>query len=435
MLTAFRAGTFESVSIGFFDLSFILFIVSSIGYTTYLLKRTRPLWLIGFSNLVLGAFTMTLALALRWVAAGWHHPPWTNLYESLVFFSWGLIVCYAVMELRYEVKAVGAFVVPIVMMAMGLASLTGAKEITPLVPALQSVWLHIHVFGASIAYAMFMVAFGFAVLFLFRDGLPMPRFHFAVAVFNAVCVVAVTKLNVFSLSYPLTQYVDYGDELVKAMIPMTDPPEFYTLELPGLGAFLFVALLLFGASAVMAYRARNDGDGAPTRHSFYALVLPLIILGVALAHMVFQSGRYPAFSLRVNGYGFALLFLGWFFGIMTLVLHVSGDALRRVLPLAETLDDLVYKAVIFAFPILTFMLLSGAIWANQSWGRYWGWDPKETGALTTWIVYLAFLHLRISKGWTGRKSAYIAVGGFISVLFTYLGVNLVLSGLHSYGSA
>jgi len=85
------------------------------------------------------------------------------------------------------------------------------------------------------------------------------------------------------------------------------------------------------------------------------------------------------------------------------------------------------------FPFMTLILITGAIWAHEAWGRYWGWDPKETTALVTWLIYAAYIHARRTRGWAGRKAAAISVLGFFSVLFTYLGANLVLSGLHSYG--
>ncbi|MCZ7585270.1 MAG: cytochrome c biogenesis protein CcsA [Deltaproteobacteria bacterium] len=435
MLSAFAQGGPHGFSIGFFDLSFLLFIASTIGYTGYLFKRADGLWLLGFAGLAAGVAALTSALVLRWVAAGIGRPPWTNLYESLVFFSWGLVTCYTIVELRYKVKIAGAFIVPLVMVALGLASLTGDKEITPLVPALQNIWLYVHVFGASIAYAMFIVAFGFAVLYLFRDRVPMPYFHFAVSAFNAAAILAVTKGSVFTASYPLTKAEVFDGHIVKAAIPMTDPTEFYTVELPGLGLFLLVAMAFFVLAAVLSKRAATSGGEKAERLSFFALLFPTVLLGLALVNMAIQSGRYPGFFLKINGYSFALLFLGCFFGAMALSLHKAGDGLRQRLPQKDVLDDLVYKSIIFAFPILTFMLLSGAIWANQAWGRYWGWDPKETGALVTWMVYLAFLHTRISHGWSGRRTAVIAVVGFVSVIFTYLGVNLVLAGLHSYASA
>ena len=107
-------------------------------------------------------------------------------------------------------------------------------------------------------------------------------------------------------------------------------------------------------------------------------------------------------------------------------------ALLNRLPPADALDRLSYRTVIFAFPIWTFAVIAGAIWADQAWGRYWGWDPKETWAFITWVVYAGYLHARATAGWRGRKAAYIQLVGFTSLVFNLVGVNLWITGLHSY---
>jgi cytochrome c-type biogenesis protein CcsB len=103
------------------------------------------------------------------------------------------------------------------------------------------------------------------------------------------------------------------------------------------------------------------------------------------------------------------------------------------LSLAETLDNISYRIIGLGFPLLTIGIIAGAVWANEAWGSYWSWDPKETWALITWLVFAAYLHSRITKGWQGRKPAILAAGGFVVVWICYLGVNLLGKGLHSYG--
>jgi len=104
----------------------------------------------------------------------------------------------------------------------------------------------------------------------------------------------------------------------------------------------------------------------------------------------------------------------------------------RLLPSAQRLDQIAYRTVVFAFPIWTFGIMAGAIWADQAWGRYWGWDPTETWAFITWVVYACFLHARVTAGWRGRRAAYIQLVGFACLLFNLLGVSLFITGLHSY---
>jgi cytochrome c-type biogenesis protein CcsB len=102
-------------------------------------------------------------------------------------------------------------------------------------------------------------------------------------------------------------------------------------------------------------------------------------------------------------------------------------------PPTKVLDDINYKAIMVGFPLLTLGIITGAAWANYAWGTYWSWDPKETWSLIVWFVYAAFLHARITRGWVGRRAAYLSIIGFMATIFCYLGVNLLLSGLHSYG--
>src|SRR5439155_5167429 len=104
------------------------------------------------------------------------------------------------------------------------------------------------------------------------------------------------------------------------------------------------------------------------------------------------------------------------------------------LPEPATLDRVAYRAVAFAFPIYTFGVIAGAIWAEAAWGRYWGWDPKETWSFITWVIFAGYLHARATSGWKGRRAAVIACVGFVSLFVTYYAVNLWIAGLHSYAT-
>ncbi|MFQ3574706.1 MAG: cytochrome c biogenesis protein CcsA, partial [Thermodesulfovibrionales bacterium] len=127
--------------------------------------------------------------------------------------------------------------------------------------------------------------------------------------------------------------------------------------------------------------------------------------------------------------GLIIIFAVWRYGI----------GLKRVINAfsitSDTLDELTYKSIAVGFPVFTLGgLIFGAVWADQAWGRYWSWDPKETWSLITWFIYAFYLHARLLRGWRGTNTALVALLGFISTIFTYLGVNLLLSGLHSYGA-
>jgi cytochrome c-type biogenesis protein CcsB len=145
-----------------------------------------------------------------------------------------------------------------------------------------------------------------------------------------------------------------------------------------------------------------------------------------------SAGPQMYVSLGTNPVEFAGLLTaatGMFFCIL---FAFRTSTLRGSLPSLESLDNLMYKTASVAFAGLAMLLITGAIWANESWGRPWGFDSKETGALVAWLTYAAFLHTRIARGWTGRSSAYFAVLAFAFVIFTYLGVSYLLPGLHSY---
>ena len=111
----------------------------------------------------------------------------------------------------------------------------------------------------------------------------------------------------------------------------------------------------------------------------------------------------------------------------------SAHLLIDRLPKVKVLEELNHQLVMFGFLFLSAGIITGAVWANSAWGRYWGWDPKETWSLITWFVYATLLHARMVRGWRGRRIAYLSIGGFAAVMFTYFGVNY-LPGLHSYGS-
>ena len=172
-----------------------------------------------------------------------------------------------------------------------------------------------------------------------------------------------------------------------------------------------------------------------------SFVAPVVFLVIGYAAMQSREIHELMPALQSNWLGFhvftAIIAYGAFgvaFGI-ALAFLLKGKLhgkLAATIPNEKTLDLIIYRAVALGFLFLTLCMVTGAIWANKAWGTYWNWDPKETWSLITWIIYAIFLHLRVRKGMTGKKAAMFAAIGFICVLFTYIGVNTLLSGLHSY---
>jgi len=145
-----------------------------------------------------------------------------------------------------------------------------------------------------------------------------------------------------------------------------------------------------------------------------------------------QNGPLMVFDSRSNPVEIASLITACVATLFVVFFSIKTERIRESLPAKERLDSLIYKTVGAAFAGLAILLVTGAVWANESWGRYWGWDAKETGALVAWLAYAGYLHTRIAHGWSGRRSAYFALVGFLLVVFTYLGVSFLLPGLHSY---
>jgi cytochrome c-type biogenesis protein CcsB len=168
---------------------------------------------------------------------------------------------------------------------------------------------------------------------------------------------------------------------------------------------------------------------------FFAYALPKEIVPLAPVLKSFWHPFHVIFAFLGNAF-FSLAFCC---GIMYLVQEHQlkskrMGAITRRLPSLQVLDDLNYQSLTYGFPLLTLGIITGAIWAEYAWGRYWNWDPKETWSLITWLLYAALLHQRLTVGWRGRKAALMAIAGFFAVLFTFLGVNLLLKGLHAYAN-
>ncbi len=294
----------------------------------------------------LGLAGNTAGIIMRWVESyklGIGHAPLSNLYESLVFFAWVIVLIYLFVERKYENRIIGAFTTPIAFLAMAYASLSPgiSSQIQPLLPALKSNWLIAHVITCFIGYAAFALAFGISCMYLIKQGKEDEQ------------------ISWLDFAKPIALLVIFA---------------------------LFSRVLLvsnWGLAALVAL---------PTCLVFYATVY--------------------------------------------LIRQMPEDAKTKLLALFPTptlLDELNYQLIVFGFLFLSVGIITGAVWANSAWGRYWGWDPKETWSLVTWFVYATMLHAKMMRGWQGRRIAFLSILGFAAVVFTYFGVNL-LPGLHSYGA-
>jgi cytochrome c-type biogenesis protein CcsB len=265
-------------------------------------------------------------LAARWIAAGYF--PLSNLYESLFFLAWGITAIHLVAEKMSQSRLVGAATAPVAMGICAFAALTLPDEMqnsAPLVPALKSNWLMMHVSVMMISYSTLMVGAVMAITFLI-----------------------VTAGQQVELQ---------GNSL-------------------GIGGYRLNSNLSLG-----------DDDSTVTMPT----------------------------------------------GNVATMTKATVTLSPQRLSLAQTLDNVSYRIIGLGFPLLTIGIIAGGVWANEAWGSYWSWDPKETWALITWLFFAAYLHSRITKGWQGRKPAILAATGFVVIWICYLGVNILGKGLHSYG--
>jgi cytochrome c-type biogenesis protein CcsB len=270
------------------------YMFSAVLYIAILVFNAPKLGGVATIFTALAWFVQTAGLVLRWIESyqlGIGHAPLTNMYESVVFFAWTIILLYLLIEWKFKIKIIGAFAVPFAFLAMAYASFSTdiSKAINPLVPALQSNWLIAHVVTCFVGYAAFAVAAALGIMYLLKS--------------------------------------------------------------------------------------------------------------------------------------------------KALETEATSSALSSRLPSPAVLDDIIHKTMVFGFIWLTAGIITGAVWANSAWGTYWSWDPKETWSLITWFFYAIILHARYTRGWSGTRIAVLSIFGFVSVLFTYYGVNFLLSGLHSYGSS
>jgi cytochrome c-type biogenesis protein CcsB len=342
-----------------FWLKYFLSSQSAILWMSMLFFMSTVFYWIGMFALRQGDAISLVASRLLWVAVGmaligtmvrWYegyllgadigHIPVSNLYEVFVLFCWLTAAFYLYFEEQYETRALGAFVMLVVSAAVGFllwyTVVRGAHEIQPLVPALKSWWMKLHVPANFIGYGTFALA--------------------AMVAFAYLIKLQATETRWFKLA-------------------------------------------------------------------------PLWLLGIVLCFepIVFRKSSATGLSD----------YWAVYFGISALVIGTilfGRRAIAAKLPSFEILDDVMYKSIAVGFAFFTIATVLGALWAAEAWGGYWSWDPKETWALIVWLNYAAWLHMRLMKGLRGTVAAWWALAGLAVTTFAFIGVNMFLSGLHSYGT-
>jgi cytochrome c-type biogenesis protein CcsB len=383
-----------------------------------------------------GLLLQSIAIGARWVSSG--HAPLSSIYEMVLVFSWAVVALQTVAEWKFKLPFVGAVTLPIAALALILMQVLPG-EIRPLVPALQSTWLQIHVTLAMLSYAGLTVSFALALLYLIKDGVTAGSFlsWCSALVVGVYGTVAATSIN-GGMSLTMAAFDPATREKV-----MLAPHKPLMVPLDMLGWPFAVALVLAAATLALnlaaKYTAQPGSWDKLVRWTFLASLgaqaLALVLLLVKVNGGPQYLPQYSqSFTVRLVDSPFLLagVATALFASIAWKVLDWRYDSIATYLPSRDNLDDLIYKTVAISFPLLTFMIIAGAYWANRTWGTYWSWDPKEDWALITWLTYAGYLHMRLTRGWRGRRSAYFAIIGFGIVMFTFFGVTYLLPGLHSY---
>jgi cytochrome c-type biogenesis protein CcsB len=296
----------------------------------------------------------------------------------------------------------------------------------------------VHVTLAMLAYAACALSFALAMMFLIQDNMKTETF-LAVTSASSVAIYASIVLTRFE-KWGSLSLVAWDAEHKQEVFLSRGVRLFVTI--PDLGWLMLLALVVVATPLVLYGLARWKKDNAflaiANRAVFVSILLQIMTLVMFLLRA--REGSYPsldadglfATSLAASPFILSALVGGIFISLLYLLLLWRRPDLERMLPDANALDNITYKTISIAFPLLTLMIAAGAYWANQTWGSYWNWDPKETWAAITWLVYAGYLHMRITRGWRGRRAAYFAILGFGVVMFTFFGVTYLLPGLHAY---
>jgi len=384
---------------------------------------------------IIGLVANTLAVAHRWYLSG--RPPFASIYEMLLSFVWAVALLTLFAEKKFGVKIIGSITMPLAVVCVILMQLL-PSEVRPLVPALQSTWLHVHVTLAMLSYAACALSCALAMMFLIQDELQTETFLAWTSGFVSAIYIAIVA----------TRFEKWGGLSVAGWDARNKSDIFL-----GRGMRLFVTVpdlgwlfILAAAGAIVplvlyfAGRAKKDDSlfAIANRAVFISILLQIAVVAAFVLRVYNssyaspdQEGLYPTI-LAASPFLLGGMVSGIFASLLYLMLLWRRADLEGLLPSADTLDRVTYKTICVAFPLLTGMIATGAYWANRTWGSYWSWDPKETWAAITWLVYAGYLHMRITRGWRGRRAAYFAILGFGVVIFTFLGVTYLLPGLHAY---
>ena len=375
-----------------------------------------------FSNLLLA-----LTLLLRWI--GENYFPLSNLYESLIFLSWGISTIHLFIEFQTKSRLIGCIVSPILFFLTGFSSLTlptDMQKALPLVPSLQSNWLMMHVTMMMISYATLIV--GSLLSLLYLAFLAFDRKIES----EAVKIQAEMDLsqNAFSDAKPNLADISH-------VMGYVGKNSFETIENSSKETYLRQKHLKENGLSDPMIETTNKVTQNPVFSETFLSQENLLKekhVGIeGFSHTSISSSSKDTEKSAVQTIGTSEVSMEPQNGLQNALANKSSSQSSSKLALLQTIDLWSYRIIGLGFPFLTIGIISGAVWANEAWGSYWSWDPKETWALITWLVFAIYLHARLIKGWQGKQAATLGSCGFFVIWICYLGVNFLGKGLHSYG--
>ncbi|MBH0157506.1 c-type cytochrome biogenesis protein CcsB [Fictibacillus sp. 5RED26] len=382
--------------------AFIIYLFSTLFFAMSISDKkgkdavhTKKWGKIGFISSCVGFAAQLGYFITRWMASG--HAPVSNLFEFTTFFGMMMVLAFIILYIIYRTNGLGVFAMPIAVLVIAYASMF-PRDISPLIPALQSDWLKIHVTTAALGEGILAISFVSGLIYLIRT---------------------------------VDQTVSSKKTLWLEII---------LYSLIAVVGFIFVSIGFKGAGYETTFEMMDDNNQAvKVVYDMPAIAGPSN--GEQLDDSFGPLFSTPSWmngvdaSVKLNTFIWSLLAGGILYGLLRLILRkrIAAALQTKVKMKPDLLDEISYRAVAIGFPIFTLgALIFAMIWAQQAWSRFWGWDPKEVWALITFLFYAAFLHLRLSRGWHGEKSAWLCVLGFWIITFNLIAVNLVLVGLHSY---
>lgn len=430
-----------------FSIAFYAYIGAFLLYIIHVALKKQSLGRIATILAAVGIVPHTIAFGVRWAHQG--HLPLANMYEYMGLMSWMVIAGLLYFIWRYKNTRIGVIVSPVAVLLLVVASLLPSEVNRQLMPALQSTWLAIHVSLAALGAGAFLIAFAAATVYLLTDQesvkvgpetLKREWNLFAIFWIGLPLVLALilkvlhlTPTPIDSLPPSMMGKVS-GSSVTQFALNSGGDLHYWGRMAIGLGIGLVVAAIVWPfAHGKIVAKSRLAGAGA---RMFMMTVIALLLSAVIVGFMV-KGGSISLSSrsyFKIFEFFGPVLVISWILTpIVFAILGRAQGSWANAIGLARPVfEEIAYGAVAIGYPLYTVgALFAGAIWAEQAWGTWWSWDPKEVGALIIWLFYTGFLHARYQRQWKGNRAAVLIVLGMVFIFVSFFG-NYFFGGMHSF---